>query len=459
MLAQLKFFKPVLYLFFIMVTVCSCQKYLDAKSDKKLVTPATLQDMQALLDSYWLVNQLDIGAGEVSADNYYLSNADWAGMTEYYQRMYLWGSDHLFAPRLDGSGNNWSYSYDNVYRANVVLDNLPGMARTTENQADWDNVKGQALFLRAKSFLQVAWIWSLAYDSVTAATDLGIPLRLTADFNIATTRSSVQHTYDQIIHDIKEAISLLPNTPLQVMRSAKPAALALLARAYLSMRAYDSCAKYADECLLLNNSLLDFNTLNASASYPVSQFNTEVIYESMYPNPAPLTAARAKMDTILYQAYATNDLRKTIFFRAGSGSISFKGSYEGGANKFSGIATDEVYLMRAECFAREGKVTEALNDLNTLMKTRWNKQVTYIPFMATGQRECLTLILNERRKELVMRGLRWMDIKRLNKEGANITLTRVINGQSYTLLPNDLRYALPIPEDIIQITGIQQNWR
>ena len=71
----------------------------------------------------------------------------------------------------------------------------------------------------------------------------------------------------------------------------------------------------------------------------------------------------------------------------------------------------------------------------------------------------MALILLERRKELLMRGLRWMDLKRLNMEGAAITLTRTVNGQVYTLPPNDLRYALPIPEDVIAISGMQQNPR
>lgn len=52
-----------------------------------------------------------------------------------------------------------------------------------------------------------------------------------------------------------------------------------------------------------------------------------------------------------------------------------------------------------------------------------------------------------------------MDIKRLNKEGANITLTRTLNNSVYELLPNDLRSALPIPEDIISLSGMEQNRR
>jgi len=39
------------------------------------------------------------------------------------------------------------------------------------------------------------------------------------------------------------------------------------------------------------------------------------------------------------------------------------------------------------------------------------------------------------------------------------TVTHVINGVTYTLLPNDKRYALPIPDQEIQLTGIPQNVR
>jgi len=56
-----------------------------------------------------------------------------------------------------------------------------------------------------------------------------------------------------------------------------------------------------------------------------------------------------------------------------------------------------------------------------------------------------------------MRGLRWMDIKRLNKENRNITIKRLIGGQEFTLSPNANYYALPLPNDIIQLTGMQQN--
>lgn len=69
----------------------------------------------------------------------------------------------------------------------------------------------------------------------------------------------------------------------------------------------------------------------------------------------------------------------------------------------------------------------------------------------------MNIIVQERRKELVFRNLRWMDIKRLNKEGANITLKRIIDGQTFTLPPNNNRFALPLPADIVKMTGMPQN--
>jgi hypothetical protein len=118
-----------------------------------------------------------------------------------------------------------------------------------------------------------------------------------------------------------------------------------------------------------------------------------------------------------------------------------------------------LYLIRAECYARAGNISSAMSDLNTLLKTRWVSG-TYTDMTATTADEALGKVLIERRKELLMRGQRWTDLRRLNKDSRfAVTLQRVINGTTYTLPPNDLRYTLLIPYNVIQISGIQQNPR
>lgn len=444
-----------LCLVFISLLFGGCKKFLDAKPNQALAVPTSLADLQALLDAYYKLNNIDPGSAETSADNYYLSDADWATLSEPDRRLYTWQNDQVFSSYQ----NEWSRVYSTVYTANVALDNIASIPRNAANQWDWDNVKGAALLFRSRAFLQAAIIWTGPYRSATAETSLGIPLRTSQDFNIPSKRGTLKETYVQMIQDLKEAADRLPAVPLHVMRPSKPAAYALLARVYLSMNNYDSCLLYADNCLKIKNTLLNYNTLTAASLYPISQLNSEVIMESLIPVPLPLFITKARIDSNLYASYAPNDLRKSIFFKSNNnGSYGFRGSYEGGLNLFSGIATDEVYLMRAEAHAKSGNLDAATNDINTLLINRW-KTGTYTPYSNLSAPALLQLIRAERRKELLMRGLRWMDLKRLNTEGENISLQRILNGQTYTLQPNDPRYAIAIPEEIIQLSGIPQNPR
>jgi hypothetical protein len=135
-----------------------------------------------------------------------------------------------------------------------------------------------------------------------------------------------------------------------------------------------------------------------------------------------------------------------------------KGGYSGSQPPFSGMATDEAYLIRAECAARAGNTGSALNDLNALLSKRWVTG-TYTPYATASPGALLDTILVERRKELPFRGVRWTDLRRLNKRGGNITLTRSLNGQLYQLAPNSRLYVLPIPPDVIALSGMQQNPR
>jgi len=107
---------------------------------------------------------------------------------------------------------------------------------------------------------------------------------------------------------------------------------------------------------------------------------------------------------------------------------------------------------------RKNRVSDGMAMLNTLLKTRY-KANNFTPLSAENQTDALNKVLMERRKELVWRSLRWTDLKRLNKEGANIILRREINGDIYTLAPNDPKYVFPIPDDEIALSGIQQNIR
>lgn len=436
----------------LLVVQISCKKYLNAKPDKSLVIPSSVADLQALLDNNDRMNKNCPWAGEGSSDNYYLTDADFNALTQQrYKNIYTWGEEIIF----DAYPNDWSYSYDPVYYANIVLESLSTVERTNQNKTVWDNVKGSALFFRGKCFLSTLSLWAKAYDSTTAGSQPGIPIRLSSDFNIASTRTSIQAGYDQVITDLKNAIPLLPATPTHVMRPSKSATYALLARTYLYVQDYTNAGKYADSALQLNSNLLDYNTISP-ATTPFPRFNAEVI---MHFTASAMSAIRNRIDSTLYNSYASNDLRKSLFFRNnGDGSFSFVGSYDGSTTLFCGLSTDELYLTRAESFARSGNAGAALSDLNTLLRKRW-KTGTFIPLTAANAADCLVMVLTERRKELLMRHLRWPDIKRQNAKGSAITITRKLNGRIFSLPPGDNRFALPLPATVIARTGMLQNPR
>lgn len=435
----------------------SCNKYLDAKPVKSLSSPRTLQDLQGLLDYFPYMNNQCSDQGEIASDNYYMTDSLYLALGADRERnAYLWKQDIWSG----WDPSDWQNEYTVVYNANLVLDNLDKIAKTQSNATSWDNCKGGALVFRGKSFYEIAQIWTKAYDSATATIDLGIPLRLTSDFNVKSVRSNLKDTYVQIINDLKDAVPLLPNLPIFPYRPSKCAAFGLLARTYLAMRQYHLAGLYADSSLQIDSNLLDYNTLDPSQAYPFSsiQFsNPEDIMQTLCVDvDGDIFPWSALIDSSLYQSYDTNDLRKVIFFAQNSdGTASYHGSF-GTWQNYNGIATDEMYLIRAECSARQGDTKAAIDDLNTLLVKRW-KAGTFVPFSADNASDALKMILSERRKELVFRTLRFTDIKRLNKEGANIVQKRIIQGQTYTLLPNDPRYALPIPDKVIQLSGMQQN--
>ncbi len=86
-------------------------------------------------------------------------------------------------------------------------------------------------------------------------------------------------------------------------------------------------------------------------------FNKEIIFYSTESGTHTATLYfYASIDTNLLAKYDSDDLRMNVFFFPYNGYYGFKGNYAGALYpSFSGIATDEMYLIRAECYEdREG---------------------------------------------------------------------------------------------------------
>ena len=447
------------HLFILLALLISCEKdFLSIKSDKSLVVPATLQDFQALLNNADVMNVGMPNLGEISADDYYLKYDTWNMLSQPKEKNgYIWAKDIYEGTNTFG---DWIDRYQQVFYANNVLEGLDKIKNIDDPKGS-NEIKGSALFFRAYGFYQIAQIFCAPYSASSANEGLGIPLRLKSDINLPSTRATIKQTYAQIVSDLTESVHFLPSVVSYKTRPDKTASYAMLSKVYLVMQDYDRSLLFADSAIMQpNHELIDFNDIDLSASYPMQQYNSEVIFQSTLDYSSNFSASRINIDSSLFELYADNDVRKVAWFRITNGHLIFKGNYNGSSPFFfSGLGLDEAYLNKAECLSRIGKLEEAMNTLNTLLEKRFIAG-TFTPLVASDTHKALQLILQERRKELLLRGIRWSDLRRLNLDPTTSkTLYRALNGHTYELKANSLNYVLPIQDDVIRLSGISQNPR
>ena len=454
--------KRLILMFVVVVVGQECRKqFLDAKPSTTIVSPTSLADFQALLDNtgvFGLVPTL----GEASADNYYFPLVTWQSLDTREHNAYIWAPD-IF----EGQGEqlDWNTPYQQVFYANVVLDGLSNFKDKTDSVAQWNALEGGAHFLRAFAYYNLAQVFAPSYDSTTAGSTLGLPLRGHAEITPLSARSSLSETYSQILQDLDSAEMYLKGIGVNSYRNRPnwPAAKALRARVYLSMRNYQMARVAADAALQSYSVLIDYNSLDPTKSVPIVMLNAETLYQASFLGQgvqqglAYLTVLlgnfypNTRVDSGLIRSYDSNDLRRVIFYHYKTDTTSYlKGSYTGNLFPFGGLATDELYLIRAEGAARAGDAADALNDLDTLLIRRW-KTGTFSSYPVGSATAALDTVLLERRKELAFRGLRWTDLRRLNAEGNTVTLVRGGLGQAYSLPPNSDLYTLPIPPDVLSL--------
>ncbi|MFL5747466.1 MAG: RagB/SusD family nutrient uptake outer membrane protein [Niastella sp.] len=449
--------KYTVALLLIFLQACNKNDLLKEKQGTAIIVPETPGDMQALLDNEDVFGPTT-SLNFICGDEFYFADTALSDLKQSIVNAYL-HKDFLFDKEEEVS--DWNNGYTQAYYANNVLEGVARLRGSIDDKI-LDPLEGDAWFKRSFAFFNVAQVFAPPYDSLTAADDQGIPLRLTIRQNEVLARSSVAATYKEIIDDLGKAIQLLPPTIELVHRnrSSRPAAYALLARVYLSMGAYNDALDAANRSLALYDSLINFNTGIVSSSTPFSATNAETLYQSTVSNTDALYEKIALrevfVDSTLLAEYKVGDLRRAVFFSRSS-PATFKPGYYGKLTPFTGLAMAELYLIISECYARQGDVNTAMFYLNKLLKSRW-KTGQYIPYTAATPEIALTIILLERRKELIFRGLRYTDVRRLNKKQPLLTLSRTMQGYTYVLLPNSWRYALPIPEQVLRFNNrIEQN--
>ncbi|WP_185974355.1 RagB/SusD family nutrient uptake outer membrane protein [Litoribacter populi] len=444
----------------IVIVLSSCQEFLDEKPSMALVVPTTLADYQGFLDATPLGMNSAPNFGVISADDLTITGSGLFSLTEAEQNLYRWKSQ-IF-PETEKSFD-WIECYKQILNSNIVLDGLKDFTpQGLEESREMQETIGRAHFYRANAYYNLLQLFADSYDPNTSSTVLGLPIRKTSNINESSVRPLLEDNYNFLIQDLIEAEKLMSEKSSILTRPSKWAASALLSKVFLLMGRYEEALEFAEKCLEIDGSLMNYAHLDPLSPYPIPLFNSEVIFHSevllsMY----MIFSSTTLVADDLYQSYDDADLRKQIYFTestSGNGT-NFKGNYTGSIQLFGGLSTNEIYLIKAECLTRMGRAGEGGATLDQLLETRY-QEGAYEPVSYQNDDALLSTILLERRKELLFRNVRWSDLRRLNKEQRFAkTLKREIDGEEYMLPPNDPKYTLPLPPDEIRLSNLEQNPR
>lgn len=436
-------------LFFVLALgITSCEKYLDVEP-KGIVIPKDVADLDGILNSYTSVQSYP-------AHMLYFTDEVYANFSTVENNPSA--NAYFWAPQLNSDVESppavWSTLYRCIYNTNVIIRKVDG---STGDAVKKQQLLGEALTLRAAYFFDLLTVYSKAYNASTASGDPGIPIMQSVDVTEATPpRSSVQAAFDTIISNLNTAIEILPATNLNRSRANKYTAYALLSRVYLYMENYTQSAIFADKAMETPHEILDYNEYFSPWEMPEPDLNPEYLWTRLTDDVAAIFYLNYSPDLI--NAYAPDDNRFLLYAADyyGTGEYFWAGAGFGAY----GISFPELYLNKAECLAHNDNIDEAMQILNDLRIKRLSIY-SYEPVEAATKAEAIAHILHERKLELAFKGTRWMDMKRLDKQGLMPTVERsdIFTGEILETLPaNSPRYTFEIPSRVILFNpGMEQN--
>lgn len=384
--------------------------------------------------------------GEMHSDNtHYILNPNFRATIDQEQI-----ADFINDPSSLVVTARYTTDYLIIARANQVLAPIDA---ADFDQTLKDNIKGQALFLRAFAYFDLVQYFGkvpLHLTPVESREETALPL------------TSTDSIYAQIITDAQKAASLLPPKSTQEAgRATKGAANTLLANVYIVMKQYAQAETVlkgvvnSGEYTLLPDYAAVFNPANKNNSESVfeiqykegsegyaSDFITPILPQPISAQEVTATFAKYNVTPSSIQAltieayniptpdiiaaYEAGDKRKdaSIGYATASGTTyPFIIKYLHPHAQF-GITNDnwpvyrysEVLLLLVEALNEQSKSPEALPYLNMVRNRAGLGNIT-----TTSQDELRDIIMHERRVELAFENKRWTDLVRTGTAKAVIS--------------------------------------
>lgn len=455
----MKQYKSSLLILILLGSILSgCDKYLDiTPKGKTLLSTVTHYDQ-------WLNDpSLAEGFGPPTAIfNYFGDNVDVVSIssppTLAAELMYTWAEQ--FSVDLRVAPAYWADHYRKINQYNTVILGVESATGGTESQKK--SLKAEALLGRALEYFYLVNEYGKPYDSATAAQDLAVPFVTSNDVTQAVPpRSTVAEIHDQIISDLNAAIPDLPHdNSANRLRGSKAAAYSILARVYFYAGNYTAARQNAEQAISFSRAvMMDYN--GALPTSDMISIRPDVIYGRIV-----LGNITPTLDFL--RTYAANDLRVRKWYYSADGytftvrgNTLFIPALVTPSLQYVNTATSlpEMKLIIAEAAARMNDLPAALQQLDEVRRNRFGA-ANYVRYESSDKEEVLQEVLKERSHELPFSGLRFFDMRRLNRENRMGAVHRY-NAQGNiiaTLEPSSNRYTLQIPVQVLTFNpDMQQN--
>jgi len=367
--------------------------------------------------------------------------------------------------------------YEIINQANLILEYTPALTDATE--AEKNQIKAEALTIRAYMHFLLSLVYSQDYNYTADASHLGIV------YNTKSIKSGIQYparetaatTYNLLVNDLKTAIdqygdqSLLKGETYSFFNRNNTKAL--LSRVYLQKRDWNNAYETANDVITTSGVVLTSKANLISewekTDLPVSEILLEFsipkdsegsVTSSMsqlfgYTSPTSFQPFVASND--LMNLYESGDLRRQLFLSQPLQTLvnglltpvnyNFTKKFQNNAG-YVAFRLSEMYLIRAEAALETNKPDLALADINTI-RARANAS------LLTGTANLKDNILLERRKELCFEGHLFFDLARNHQ---NISRIDGCISTNCSINYPSLKYVLPIPTFNINLNpNLKQN--
>ena len=174
----------------------------------------------------------------------------------------------------------WELGYRVIGNCNKIIEIIQGLGN--ESTREQTIMMGENYYLRALSYFLLVNEFAQPYSN-NPTQNPGLPLKLTSDPNdLPQSRSTVAEVYDQVVLDLKDAITYLTlqqgEPPKSNIYATKEAAEALLARVYLYMENWDGAWEMANKVITSGRFELERGNRFATYSQLIPEDNKETIF-------------------------------------------------------------------------------------------------------------------------------------------------------------------------------------